>query len=365
VTSALRVTEIGEFGLIHRLTASLFHNAATAPIGVGDDAAVLEYNEGEQMVATTDALVEGVHFLCATTSFFDLGYKSVAVSMSDVAAMGAVPRHVLITLCIPNDAIVEDLEQLYRGIDAICRKYDAVVVGGDVARADQLVINVTVLGAVKRGRALLRSGARSGDLVFVTGALGGSAAGLHLLEHDGSVVVMPDERQRLLTMHLLPQPQVQAGQLLAASQLCTSCNDVSDGLASELTEICEASKCSIVVDRERIPIDSHVRNYAARCKCDPVEWALFGGEDYQLVGSVDRMGAGRLDAQMQASGIPFHWIGHVDAPTADGPAVWLSERGARRKLTAHGYNHFRVQGDSGLQSNENRSDQASRDGWRC
>jgi thiamine-monophosphate kinase len=333
----LRIHELGEFGLIDRLTANLAPVDPSVVVGIGDDAAVLQYEKGWQIVTTTDMLVEGVHFRSDTIDDRSLGWKSVAVSISDIAAMGGRPRHVLLSLAIPPATPVERLDELYAGIDEVCRAFHCHVVGGDVVKTDgPLAISVTLLGEVESGRALLRSGARPGDLVFVTGTIGGSAAGFHCIE-KGRGLLPAQEEEALLRFHQRPQPQVRAGRWLLRSGSCTSANDVSDGLSSECNEIAKNSGVRLVLEAERIPLHPAVVRYAKRCGQDPLDWALFGGEDFQLVGTIRAEQAEELLALSAKEEVPLTIIGRVEA----GAGVGLRRSGHVQELTPKGFNHFR------------------------
>ena len=319
------------------------------------------------MVTTTDMLVEGVHFRRDTIDDRLLGWKAIAVSISDIAAMGGRPRHAVVSLAIPVATEVERIEELYVGMGEVCRAYDMHIVGGDVVKTDgPFVISVTVMGEVEAGRALLRSGARPGDLLFVTGTVGGSAAGLDYILQDGhvtsnagqtieTVAILPAtggqandgaalspatadaDADALLRFHQRPLPQVRAGRLLLESGACTSLNDVSDGLSSESNEIAKMSGVHLVVEGDKVPLHPSVTQYAAQRGIDPLEWALFGGEDYQLVGTLDPTGADRASALFAKEGLSLTVIGHVEA----GHGVSLLRQGERQELTPKGFNHFR------------------------
>lgn len=333
----MRIHEIGEFGLIDRLAGRLGPTDPSVVVGIGDDAAVLAYAEGMQVVTTTDMLVEGVHFRQDTIEDRALGYKAIAVSISDIAAMGGRPKHALISLAVPIHMEVERLERLYQGVQDVCAEFGTHVVGGDVVKTDgPFVISVTVLGEVERGKALLRTGARPGDLVYVTGTVGGSAAGLDYVQHGREIGLSADAGEDLLRFHQLPRPQVQKGRLLLTSGGCTSANDVSDGLASELNEIAKMSKVRLVIEAERIPQHPSVVDYARLRGVDPVEWALFGGEDYQLIGTLDGENAERVVEYFLREGRMITIIGRVEV----GSGVLLERDGEVVELLPRGFNHF-------------------------
>lgn len=333
----MRIHEIGEFGLIDRLAGRLGPTDRSVVVGIGDDAAVLAYEEGMEVVTTTDMLVEGVHFREDTIGDRALGYKAIAVSISDIAAMGGIPKHVLISLAVPVHMEVERLESLYQGVHDVCREFGTHVVGGDVVKTDgPFVISVTVIGEVERGKALLRSGARPGDLVYVTGTVGGSAAGLDYVQYGKDSGLAGEAGEELLRFHQVPRPQVQKGRMLLQSEACTSANDVSDGLASELNEIAKMSKVQVVIEAERIPFHPSVVEYARLRGVDPVEWALFGGEDYQLVGTIRADEAERVVEYFLREGRMISVVGRVES----GSGVLVEMGDEVVEVLPRGFNHF-------------------------
>lgn len=333
----MRIEELGEFGLIDRLVQRLGRPDESVVVGIGDDAAVVQYEAERQVVMTTDMLVEGVHFRRDTIDDRSLGYKSLAVSISDIAAMGGRPKHAVLSLALPIDLEVERLEELYNGVQEICSQYGTAVVGGDVVKTPgPFVISVTAVGEVEAGRALLRSGARPGDLVYLTGTVGGSAAGLDLIESGNSRSLAPEAVADLLRFHQRPAPQVEAGRILVATGGCTSANDVSDGVASELHEIAKMSGVQLVIEADAIPLHASVRHYAAASGKDPLQWALFGGEDYRLIGTLDPSRLVEVEAAFAKAGLPLVVIGRAEA----GQGVVLLRDGARHELRPRGFNHF-------------------------
>lgn len=330
------VRDIGEFGLIDRLRAIVSRPDESVWISMGDDAAVVQY--GRPVVLTTDALVEGVHFREDWIDYVSLGYKSMAASISDVAAMGARPLHALITLAIREDAEVEPLIDLYRGIAEAGETFCVSVVGGDVVRTTgPLLISVTMTGELMGERPLLRSGAQIGDVIFVTGDIGGAGAYVHAMSHTSVGCLAADDWAVLQLRHRRPVPQVAAADLLSTVISCSSLNDISDGLASELHEIASASHVHLAVFEERLPTPPSVRHYARLCGVPASDFALYGGEDYQLVGTVARVEAGRFLASMQARGIRVTLIGRVE--DGESGVELLSETG-RIDLPKKGFDHF-------------------------
>lgn len=281
---ARRVRDIGEFGLIDILAQSLpaaAQAAAGLQVGIGDDAAVWRPSAGEDVVVTTDCLVEDVHFRRDWTDWKSLGHKMLAVNVSDLAAMGAVPRLAVVTLGLRGDELVSDLQDLYRGLGALARRHDMTVAGGDIVRSPHgLVFHITALGETRAGRVLTRSGAHPGDLIGVTGTLGASAAGLRLLGLESG-----DPRRGaataglLIDAHLRPEPRVALGAVLLGHG-ATAAMDLSDGLVGDLPKILAVSGVSARLDARRIPVAASVRALF------PDEWidlALRGGEDYELL----------------------------------------------------------------------------------
>lgn len=320
-------------------------------LGIGDDAAVVEPPADEteplQWVLAVDTMVETVHFADATMSEEDVGYKALAANVSDIAAMGGVPRHALVSVSVPPSYGPDRMRRLYDGLYACADRYGVAVIGGDTTSSPQhLVIAVTVIGTVAAGRALRRSGAQPGDAVFVTGPVGLSAAGLHwlLARQNDPLAQPPPEAAALVRAHRRPAPSVRAGQLLAARGTCRSLNDVSDGLASEAWEIAEASGVRLVLREALLPRSGSLAAYASRAGVDPLEWMLYGGEDYVLVGTLAADDAEAAKAAFAAEGLPFYVIGETEAGDPGVELVVRSERrGAEERrvpLAKRGYNHF-------------------------
>jgi thiamine-monophosphate kinase len=328
------VNGLDEFGLIRHLVQRVTSSNRGVKVGVGDDAAVLELSPGEEQVVTVDTMVEGVHFLPQTMKWQDVGYKAVAVSVSDVAAMGGDPRQVLLSLAIPKGQDLASLEALYDGVAEACAEYGCSLVGGDVVRTSgPLVVTSTVLGAVPAGQALLRSGAKPGDIVFVTGWLGGAEAGLRYLQERPALPA--DEAVQLAAFHQRPQAQVEAGAILR-EEGASSCNDVSDGLASELNEIAAASGVRMRIDAAKIPIHPATVNFARRRGDKPVDYAWYGGEDFQLVGTASPLAFARALARCQSVGIQLTAIGRVEP----GDGVIAATDHGLEVIAPKGYNHF-------------------------
>ena len=274
----MQIKDLGEFGLIKALLRDQPPSEGVI-VPAGDDAAVVEITPGMRIVYTCDCMVEDVHFL-STAQGADVGFKLLASNISDIAAMGGRPRYAVITLVAPGETSVEWLQDVYRGLGECCALYGVALVGGDTSRGQNIMLNVALIGEIELGREMLRKNAQAGDLVCVTGPLGGSAAGLRVV--TGRVPRDFPAAPYVLTRHYRPCPRVEEGQTLA--QLgCKCANDISDGLASEALEIAGASGVSIELIAKDIPTCPETQQIAEYCDEDPVDYALYGGEDYELV----------------------------------------------------------------------------------
>lgn len=289
-----------------------------------------------------DMLIEGVHFDLVTTDLRSLGWKSAAANLSDIAAMGGAPCFCLIGLGIPRGVTVEEIDAFYRGFAALAGRYGADIVGGDTCASKQgLVITVTVLGEARRARIITRDGARPGDLVFVTGTLGDSGAGLELLRSSecgvrkGKTTKQKQRTwcKRLIGRHLRPEPRVEWGMKLAASGCVTAMIDVSDGLSSDLAHICLESRAGAEIAADRIPLSRQLRA-AAGLKRSALEYALSGGEDYELLFTVPASKAER----MRRLGLPATEIGRI---TKGRTLKLAAADGSVCPLRPSGFDHFR------------------------
>jgi len=336
------VSDIGEFALIARLQEELGDQADAAAklgagtrllLGIGDDAAVW-LGATRAQIATTDTLVEGVHFP-ADVPWGDLGWKSLAVNVSDVAALGGAPEYALITLALPAGFLVQDALDFYRGLAEAGRRFGVVVAGGDIVRAPQFIVTVALTGRPSLsddGSPLLlrRDAARAGDAIAVSGHLGDSAAGLRLL--TGSIDCPPDSADYLRRAHLRPDPPVELGRTAVAAGLRCAI-DVSDGLSQDLSHVCEMSGLAAVVHADRLPISDHLRRAFPE---QATALAAAGGEDYELLltGPVETLE--RLSSQ---AGVTLAVIGEM---VADGPRRprFLDSRGQEIVLRETGWDHF-------------------------
>jgi thiamine-monophosphate kinase len=311
--------------------------------GVGDDAAVIKQLSGRDTVVSADLLVEGIDFRCDATQPGLLGHKALAVSLSDIAAMGARPRWALVSLAVPPDIWASDFAaELYKGLLSLADGYEVKLIGGDLSRAPgQIVIDSIVMGECPSGQAVLRSGAKPGDHLFVTGALGGSAAGLRLIERGARVGIHeledPDIRpiQELLMRHLRPAPRVGWGLVLGEEQLATAMIDISDGLSSDLHHLCRESKVGAIIESDKLPIDPRVAALCGRRALDPLILALHGGEDFELLFAVSPENVPKLPKKVD--GVALTKIGEVKSKSE---GVCVSEGARVWDLKAEGWKHF-------------------------
>jgi len=286
--------KLGEFGLIRRIQETIKLENNSTVVGIGDDAAVLEPGE-KQIVVSTDMLVEGVHFDLTFCPLRHLGYKAVAVNVSDIAAMNALPTQITVSLAISARYTVEAIEELYDGIRVACENYKVDLVGGDTTSSKSgLVISVTAIGEVAKGEAVLRSTAQPNDLICVTGDLGAAYLGLQVLEREKQVFLdnpdmQPDlqEKEYLVQRQLKPEARMDfIYELKELEVKPTAMIDISDGLASEILHLCNQSKTGAALYQDKLPADQQVLNTAEEFKLDPVMCILNGGEDYELLFTV-------------------------------------------------------------------------------
>ena len=331
-------TPTGEVELIARL-AEIFGAAPPGvALGIADDCAALDLGGPDYLLWTVDTLVEGVHFDLSYTSLGQLGRKSLAVNLSDIAAMGGEALYALLSLGWPPDRDLAGALEFGAGLAACARDYGASVIGGDTVSSPLgLAITLTVLGRVPKSQMLRRSGARAGDLVYVTGPLGEAAAGLEILQRR--LALDPGLRDPLVQAHLDPRPQLAAGRLLAREGLATACIDLSDGIASDLMHICRLSRVGARLRAEDIPVSPGARAVAGMTGRDPLELALKGGEDYQLLFTCAPEAAPRLQAAFARAGLP------APQPIGDmvsGSEVVLITKEKEIIISGGGFDHFRL-----------------------
>ncbi len=336
------VNTLGEFRLIDHLTSDVFPKHPSTIKGIGDDAAVLYHEDGKVILLSTDMLVEGIHFDMVYSPLKYLGYKSMVVNFSDIFAMNGRPVQALVSIAISSKYTVEALEEFYAGIAEACGIYGVDLVGGDTTSSPKgMTISVTVLGVADRQKVVYRSGAKPGDIICVTGDLGAAYLGLQILEREKQVFltspdIQPDfsSRDYLIRRQLKPEARIDAIQYFEKEKLMpTSMIDISDGLASELFHICKQSGTGAFIEESKVPIHPETEEQALEFKINPITCALNGGEDYELLFTIDPADIEKVrfmpdvfligDITDQKDGIHLHTTGGKIIP-----------------IEAQGWNHF-------------------------
>jgi thiamine-monophosphate kinase len=337
-TERTELSSLGEFGLIKHLTQFIEIVNESTVKGVGDDAAVIDF-KGKQTVISTDMLVESVHFDLAYTPLKHLGYKAVSVNVSDIYAMNAIPRQITVSLAISSKFSVEAIEELYSGMMLACHKHKVDIVGGDTTSSKSgLIISITAIGEANPEDLIYRSTAKEGDLLCVTGDLGAAYIGLQLLEREKKIFmespnVQPDleGNDYIIERQLKPEARKDIPVLLQKLEVKpTSMIDVSDGLASEILHLCTDSGTGCNLYEEKIPIDPAAYNTARDFNLDPTVCALSGGEDYELLFTIDQSDFPKIKANPDIT-----VIGHMTA-RKDGVNL-ITKAGTSTPLTAQGW----------------------------
>lgn len=334
----MRVEELGERGLLRLIRASLGASGPGVSVGVGDDCAVLSPAPETRSLATTDLLIEGVHFRRRYATHADIGWKALARSLSDIAAMGGTPRFALVALACPPGTEVEEIEALYAGMLDAAAPHGVSIVGGDTSASPAgLIVNVTLLGDIA-GPPRLRSGARPGDLIAVTGRLGLSAAGLALLEADPPLKLSAGVVEEVTRAHLRPVARVAEGIFLGRAPGVGAMIDCSDGLVADLGHVVSESGVGAEVKLDRLPIAPAVVQVAAATGLDPIDLATTGGEDYELLLSVTPESLAELATSLtQATGTGLTVIGEFRSAEH---GVRFLDAGGRPVALGEGFEHF-------------------------
>jgi thiamine-monophosphate kinase len=346
LTTPNKVSSLSEAELISRIKARLPPPPDWLIVGVGDDAAVIEPERNRLEVQTVDALVEGIHFDRAFTPPEAIGHRAVAVNLSDLAAMGATPRLALLSMGLPAGLPLADFDAIVESLVTVAARHRLHVVGGNLTRSPgPLIIDVAVTGTVKRRQVLTRSGARPGDEIYVSGSLGGAAAGLQALQVRLGGAVPPAaatsaDTTDIEARYLYPDPRVRLGTLLARNRAATACIDLSDGLADGLRQIAEASSVGVEVDAEALPIDTATRAWFEARGDDAILASMSGGDDYELLLTVRPRLRKRLRAAERHGGVSLTRIGVCTTERS----CLLRRRTAEGLKTVplpHGFSHFR------------------------
>ncbi|MFC3880655.1 thiamine-phosphate kinase [Algoriphagus namhaensis] len=336
------IGNLGEFGLIDHLNKNVKVKNATSVKGIGDDAAVIDAGSENVKVVTTDLLIEGVHFDLSYMPLPHMGFKAVAVNISDVAAMNAVPKQITVSIGLSNRFSVEAVEALYEGIHAACEHYGVDLVGGDTtASRSGLVISITAIGEAKKDEVVYRDGAKANDILCVTGDLGGALVGLQILEREKQVFLANPEMKPELDKYTLVtgrqlRPDARMDIIHELKELGvkpTSMMDISDGLASEIFHICKASNVGATIYEDKLPIDKQTFDTAVELNLDPITCVLNGGEDYELLFTISQEDFPKLEKHAD-----IHFIGHITKPE-EGKYL-VTKSGTAVQIKAQGWKHF-------------------------
>jgi thiamine-monophosphate kinase len=329
-----------EYELLDRLKPFLnYRMSAIYPVGIGDDAAIRVCKEGERLVLTADTLVQDVHFSLDFMSFEEVGYKAMAVNLSDCAAMGAAPDGALVQIIFPKkgNKIGTDLKQIYAGLNSACRTWDFPIVGGNLSAGPCWIVDITLVGKAKKGsRLLLRTGARDKDVLWVTGHPGESGAGLAALRKWGRGGGVPAQYASLVKRHLRPVPRIEIGQALSKDPQVHAAIDISDGVSKECHTLSFENKLGIVLDIDPSCVSPAVLRLAKRLGRDWREWFFNGGEDYELLFSASR----RFDPSrlICSCGVPVTAIGFFSA--AHKGVSLRGDRGTMVSVNKNGWDHL-------------------------
>ncbi|MBN1385097.1 MAG: thiamine-phosphate kinase [Elusimicrobia bacterium] len=324
----MRISHLGEFGLIERIRKKnrRLSGNSSVKVGIGDDCAVVESKKGKFLLLTTDTLIENIHFSRRYFSFLDIGYKSLAVNLSDIAAMGGVPLYCLISAGLPIETDIKNVDDFYRGIATLASKFDVKIIGGDTTESPGgIVVSITVIGEAISGKGILRSGACPGDAVFATGPFGESAAGLLILQKNLSGC------RHFVKKHLRPYPKIEEGLFIARSKLATSMIDSSDGLDSSIRFICQESNVGCEIYLDKIPVSKYLKVFSSRRSISAIQYALFGGEEYELLFTVPYNKKEFFEKK-------FHYIGKI---TKSKKIKYIDSNNKEINFKKYGYDHFK------------------------
>ena len=316
----MKISKVGEINLIKRISKNIKLFSKDIIKGIGDDTAVLKFDKKHYLLLTTDTLVEDDHFNLSWFSAEQIGNKAIESNVSDIAAMGGFPKYTLISLTLPKNTNIDFIDKLYQGINKKCKKYKINLIGGNLSNGKNIVISVIVIGLVEKKNLCLRSNAKINDLILVTGNLGSSRAGLELLRNN--------KKGKSINYYLNSKSKLNMGRKL--SKHANAMEDISDGLASEVLNICSESKTGAVIYKDLVPLNKNTISDAKKVNKNPYDYALFGGEDYELVFTLNKKHLNKIKNN-------FTIVGKI-LPKKQG--VYLLDNGKKKKLS-YGYDQFK------------------------
>ena len=335
------LTTVGEFGLIQQLRRQWPTSSPRVVQGIGDDAAILRPSPGQQLLVSTDVFIEGVHFDLTFQSPRDVGFRAATANLSDVAAMGGTPLYLLVSMAVSGHLPITRVRAWYRGLRDACSPYAVDLIGGDTSSSlHHAFFSLTIMGTIQANRSLTRNRAKVGDHVYVTGTLGDSRAGLQVLRTRVNTRprLRRDERW-LAQRHLRPTPRIVVGQLLARQGIAHAAIDLSDGLSGDVCHVCEESRVGAEIWATALPLSSHLRTFAKHNEVDPVEFALRGGDDYELLFTAPSKHHQKVFDVAQKTKVSISRIGTIQ-PKSFGRRL-TDGRGRTRTLMKQSHTHFR------------------------
>jgi len=331
----MELKKIGEFGLIELIKKKVYHRNPKILVSIGDDAAIIKSSASKYLILTTDTLLENIHFDLSYFSFGDLGHRALVANLSDIAAMGGLPVTAIVTLGLPDYVSVENVLELYVGMNLLARKFNCPISGGDVTSSPKgLFITISVLGEVEKNYLTLRSKAKAGDLICVTGELGESQAGLELLQKSKTNKKLKYSKG-LIQKHLAPQPKIKEAREIIKKLKPNSMIDISDGLASEVSHIAQASKLGAVIYESEIPVSSKAKQAGKILNKNPLNWALYGGEEYEILFTIPKNRIKRLIELSQK--IKLTVVGEMKKEKG---VFLLKPNGKKERIKKGGFRHF-------------------------
>ncbi len=328
----MKLEDIGEFGLIELIRKEQSPQGGEVLVGIGDDTAVIKQGGDDYLLLTCDALVEGVHFHLDYTAYRELGWKAMAVNLSDIASMGGVPKYALVSLCLPPLTDPLKVKEFYWGLRELGERFGVGIVGGDTTSSPVLMVSIALIGRVRKEHLVTRSGARSGDSLLVTGTLGGAEGGLKLLKRGRPY---PKGMEGIIRRHLTPMPRLKEAKLLVENLEPTAMIDISDGLALDLSHLIEESGVGAEIWREKIPLHPQAEEVAKILGGSPYDFALYGGEDYELLFTLPPDQVERARELLKETDLTS--IGQI-LPSDEG--LVISVGGQKSPLVVKGYDHF-------------------------
>ncbi len=326
-----KLSDIGELELVDRISNWVPPSNDKIVLGVGDDAAAFRVSADKLALLTSDMLIENIHFDLKYTGAYQLGYKSLAVNLSDIAAMGGIPVYALINIALPSNIGLDFVEDFYKGINALAGEYSVSIIGGDTCSTpDRIMISITVWGGVEADLLLSRKGAQVGDILLVTGVLGESSAGLAILLSDLDRLLYA----ALINRHIMPAPRYHEARLIAKSKAATSMMDLSDGLASDIKRICKQSQVGADIQLSKLPVSDMLRHVAGQLNRPVYDFAVAGGEDYELLFTIP---PDKLADFKSKCATPVSVIGSIKPP--EHGIAFIDSKGNNVSFLK-GYEHF-------------------------